>query len=104
MALEITDNNYKTIIETDKLSMIDFWGDGYPPCNIVSPIVEQLANEYEGQVVVGKLKVGDNPIASVEFGVRNIPTILFFKGGKQVDKQVGAVPKHVLEAKLKTHI
>lgn len=104
MALEITDKNFQEIINSDKPVLVDFWAEWCGPCRMVGPIVEELAKEYEGKAVVGKLNVDHNPNASMEFGVRNIPTILFFKNGKVVDKQVGAVPKAQLAAKLQAHI
>ncbi len=102
MAIEITDANFKDLVlNSDKPVMLDFWAEWCGPCRLVGPFVEEIAKEYEGQAVVGKVDVDNNPAVSMEFGIRNIPTILFFKGGKIVDKQVGAVPKSVLEGKLK---
>jgi len=105
MALEINDSNFKnTVVESDKVAMVDFWAEWCGPCRMVGPIVEELSKEYEGKAVIGKLNVDDNPNVSMEFDIRSIPTILFFKGGKLVDKQVGVVPKTVLEGKLKAHL
>ncbi len=105
MALEINDNNFKsTIVDSEKVAMVDFWAEWCGPCRMVGPIVEELSKEYEGKAVIGKLNVDDNPQVSMDFGIRSIPTILFFKGGKLVDKQVGVVPKSVLEEKLKSHL
>src|ERR1700761_1498158 len=105
MALEITDNNFKsTVVDSEKVAMVDFWAEWCGPCRMIGPMVEELSKEYEGKAVIGKLNVDDNPGISTEFGVRSIPTILFFKGGKLVDKQVGVVPKGTLEAKLKAHL
>ena len=102
MALEITDTNFDQLVaKSDKPAMIDFWAEWCGPCRMVGPVVEELSKDYEGKVVVGKLNVDFNANVSAQFGVRNIPTILFFKGGQVVDKQVGAVPKSVLDAKLK---
>ncbi|MBK9458212.1 MAG: thioredoxin [Sphingobacteriales bacterium] len=105
MALELTDSNFqKTVLDSDKLSMVDFWAVWCGPCRAVAPVVEQLAHEYKDKVVIGKVDVDNNPEVATQYGIRSIPTILFIKGGKVVDKQVGAVPKNVLEAKIKAHL
>jgi thioredoxin 1 len=102
MALQLTDSNFDTeVLASDKVSIVDFWAEWCGPCRVVGPFVEELANEYAGQAVIGKVNVDDNPGISAKYGIRNIPTILFIKGGQVVDKQVGAVPKAVLEQKLK---
>ena len=105
MAVEITDGNFESVVKnSDKVVLVDFWAEWCGPCRMVGPIVEELAKEYEGKAVIGKLNVDNNPNVSMEFGVRNIPTILFFKNGKVVDKQVGAVPKAQLAAKLQAQL
>ncbi|TND07154.1 MAG: thioredoxin [Bacteroidetes bacterium] len=105
MAIEITDSNFDELVRnSDKPVLVDFWAVWCGPCRMVAPIVEELSNQYEGKAVVGKLDVDNNPNVSMEFGIRNIPTVLFFKGGKVVDKQVGAAPRNVLEAKLQAQI
>ena len=105
MAVEITDGNFEALVKnSDKLVLVDFWAEWCGPCRMVGPIVEELAKEYDGKAVIGKLNVDNNPNVSMEFGVRNIPTILFFKNGKVVDKQVGAVPKAQLAAKLQAQL
>jgi thioredoxin 1 len=105
MALEFTDRNFEeTVLKNDKLTVVDFWAEWCGPCRVVGPIVEQLGREYEGKAVVGKLNVDYNPEVSMKYGIRNIPTILFIKNGQVVDKQVGAVPRTVLENKLKAHL
>ncbi|MDE6482909.1 MAG: thioredoxin [Rikenellaceae bacterium] len=101
MALEITSQNYKELIESGKPVVIDFWAEWCGPCRMVSPIIDELAQEFDGQVVIGKCDVDNNDEVSAEFRVRNIPTILFFKGGEVVDKQVGATTKDALTAKVK---
>lgn len=104
-AVEITDTNFDELVaNSDKPVMIDFWAEWCGPCKMLTPIVEELATDYEGQAVVGKLNVDDNPEISMKFGVRNIPTLLFFKGGELVDKQVGYVPKNVLAQKLDANL
>lgn len=103
--VEITDDNFESTIEgADGLAVVDFWATWCGPCRMVGPIVEQLADEYAGQVTVGKLDVDSNQRTAAQFGVRSIPTILFFKDGKVVDTVVGAVPKPALEKKIQQHI
>ena len=93
MALEITDNNYKEILAEGKPVVIDFWAPWCGPCKMVGPIIEELAAEYEGKVAIGKCDVDDNNDAATEFGIRSIPTVLFFKDGQLVDKKFGYSPK-----------
>ncbi len=101
MALEITDENFQDLVmKSDKPVMIDFWAEWCGPCRMVGPVVEEISKEYDGKAVVGKVDVDKNPQLSVQFGVRNIPTIIFVKNGEVVDKSVGAVPKTQLTSKL----
>jgi len=100
MALEFTDENIKDVINSGKPVVIDFWAEWCGPCRMVGPSIEELAKEYEGQVQIGKMNVDDNVDTPNEFGIRNIPTILFFKNGQVVDKQIGAAPKAAIAAKV----
>lgn len=100
MALEINENNYKELLAGSQPVVIDFWAPWCGPCKMVSPIIDELAAEYEGKVVIGKCNVDDNDEVSAQFGIRNIPTVLFFKNGELVDKQVGSAPKNVYVAKI----
>ena len=104
MALEITDANAKSVLSEGKPVVIDFWAPWCGPCKMLGPIIEELAKEYEGQVVIGKCDVDENADLPAEYGIRNIPTVLFFKNGEIVDKQVGAVSKAVFDAKIKALI
>lgn len=101
MALEFTDANFEElVIKSDKPVLVDFWAEWCGPCRMISPLVDELAKEYEGRALTGKVDVDSNPGVAAKFGVRNIPTILFFKDGKLADKQVGAVPKQKLAEKI----
>ncbi len=99
-AVEITDANFSEIIASNKSVMIDFWAEWCGPCQMIKPVVEEMAGEFEGQALVGKLDVDSNPQVSAQFGIRSIPTLLFFKDGVLVDKVVGAAAKNTLTAKL----
>ena len=100
MALEITDNNFKEILAEGKPVVIDFWAPWCGPCKMVGPIIDELAGEYEGKVLIGKCDVDENGDVAAEYGIRNIPTVLFFKNGDLVDKQVGSAPKSVYVTKI----
>ncbi len=101
MATEITDANFEElVVKSDKVVLIDFWAEWCGPCRMVGPIVEDMAKDFDGKAVIGKVDVDANPNITSQFGIRNIPTILFLKGGQVVDKQVGAVPKQILVNKL----
>lgn len=105
MAFEFTDNNFQeTAVDSGKLAVVDFWAEWCGPCRMVAPIIEELATEYDGKAVVGKVNVDHNPEVSMKYNVRSIPTILFIKDGEIVDKQVGATSKANLASKIEAHI
>jgi thioredoxin 1 len=103
-AVEITDSNFNDIINTDKPVLVDFWAEWCGPCKMIGPLVEELAGDYEGKAVIGKLNVDENPEISAKFGIRSIPTLLVIKNGEIVDKQIGAVGKNVLAQKLDSQL
>jgi thioredoxin 1 len=105
MAFEITDSNFeKEVLENDKVTVIDFWAEWCGPCRMVSPIIEELAAEYEGKATIGKVDVDSNPNVSLKYGIRSIPTILYIKNGEVVDKQVGLASKKALADKLEAQL
>lgn len=105
MALEFNDANFQQeVIESDKLTVIDFWAEWCGPCRAIGPVIEELAKDYEGKVKVGKVNVDVNPNVSINYGITSIPAILFIKNGQVVDKQIGAVPKSVLDKKIQANM
>ena len=100
MALEVTDANFEELVNAGKPMVLDFWAEWCGPCRMVSPIIDELATEYEGKVTIGKMDVDNNNDVVAQFGIHNIPTVLFFKDGKLVDKQVGAAQKSAFVAKI----
>ena len=102
--VEITDSNFEEIISSEKPVLVDFWAEWCGPCKMIGPVVEELANEFDGKAIIGKVDVDTNPEVSAKFGIRSIPTLLVFKGGEIVDKQVGAVPKAVLSEKIEAQL
>jgi len=103
-AIEVTDANFEEIISSDKPVLVDFWAEWCGPCKMIGPIVEELAGDYEGKAVIAKMDVDMNPQVPAKFGIRSIPTLLVFKNGQVVDKQIGAVPKSVLNQKLQAQL
>jgi thioredoxin 1 len=102
--IEINDSNYSEILSSDQPVLVDFWAEWCGPCKMIGPVVEQMAKEYDGKAVIGKVDVDSNPEVSAKFGIRSIPTLLIFKNNEVVDKQIGAVPKAVLVKKLEAQI
>lgn len=100
-AIELTADNFEEVVlKSDKPVLVDFWAEWCGPCRMVGPVVEEIAGEYADSAVVGKLDVDANQALSIEYGIRSIPALLYFKDGKVVDSQIGAVPKPVLVKKL----
>ncbi len=105
MAFELTDANFKeNVLDKKGVALVDFWAEWCGPCRMVGPIVEEIAKEYEGKALVGKVDVDSNPEVSHKYGIRSIPTLLFIKDGEVVDKQVGATSKSVLVGKLEEQL
>jgi thioredoxin 1 len=102
--IELTDANFEQTISSGKPVLVDFWAEWCGPCRMIGPVVEELAGDYEGKAVIAKLNVDENPQTVAKFGVRSIPTLLVFKNGQLVDKQIGAVPKSVLAGKLEAQV
>lgn len=102
--IELTDANFDQVVNSDQPVLVDFWAEWCGPCKMIGPVVEELAGDYAGKAVVAKLNVDENPQTTAKFGVRSIPTLLVFKKGQIVDKQVGAVPKSVLAQKLEAQV
>jgi len=103
--LTFTDGAFDSdVLKSDVPVLVDFWAEWCGPCKMIGPLVEELAGDYEGKAVVAKLNVDENPQVTARFGVRSIPTLLVFKNGQIVDKQIGAVPKSVLASKLQAQV
>lgn len=100
MALTITDANFEELLNGGQALVVDFWAPWCGPCKMISPIIDELAGEYEGKANIGKVNVDENDDITARYGIRNIPTILFFKNGELVDKQVGAANKATIAAKI----
>ncbi|MEI6137873.1 MAG: thioredoxin [Mariniphaga sp.] len=101
MAIEVTDSNFDEIVlKSQKPVLVDFWAEWCGPCRMIGPLVEELSKDYDGRALITKVDVDSNAGIAARFGIRNIPTILFFKNGEVAGKQVGAVPKSILSAKI----
>lgn len=100
MVIQITDTTLDKVLKTDKPVVIDFWAEWCAPCRMVAPIIEQLAEEYKDNVIVGKIDVDENNEAITKYGIRNIPTILFIKKGQVMDKIVGTADKRLFVDKI----
>ena len=105
MALEFTDGTFKeSVLQSDKPVLVDFWASWCGPCRMLSPVIEQLYNEFEGKALIGKVNVDNNQQVSAEYGIRSIPTVLIFKNGEVVDKIVGVSPKVTYIEKINAHL
>lgn len=103
-AIEITDSNFEEITKSDKPVLVDFWAEWCGPCKMIGPVVEELAGEYEGKAIVAKMDVDANPNTAIKFGIRSIPTLLVFKNGQVMEKQIGAARKADLSKLLDAHV
>ena len=102
--IAVNDTNFRDVINNASLAVIDCWASWCMPCRMLSPIIDELANDYAGKVVFGKLNVEENRQVPIEYQIMSIPTILVFKKGQLVDRIVGALPKRILESKITQHL
>ncbi|HDJ25747.1 MAG TPA: thioredoxin [Candidatus Bathyarchaeota archaeon] len=99
--VELTDETFEHFIREHELAVVDFWAPWCLPCRVMAPVIEELARDYAGRVAFGKLNVDENLLTPLAFGIQGIPTLIFFRRGRAVDRLVGAVPRQVVEARLK---
>jgi thioredoxin 1 len=104
MALAVTDATYNDIVATEKLVVLDFWAEWCGPCRQIAPIIDELYAEYEGKAIIGKVDVDSNNDITSKFGIRNIPTVIFIKGGEMVERLVGAQTKKTFVDTIEKHI
>ena len=105
MAVELTDSNFQELVlNSDKPVLVDFWAAWCGPCRMLGPIIEELHDDFQGKVIVGKVDVDNNQQVSMDYGIRNIPTVLIFKNGEVVDKFVGVAPKASIAEKLNAYL
>ena len=102
--LTLTDENFSEVVSKYPLVLVDFWAPWCGPCRIIAPIIEQLASQYAGKVVFGKLNVDENPESAMKFMVAAIPTLILFKNGAEVERLIGAMPKQAIEAAIQKHL
>ncbi len=104
-ASPVTDSSFQgEVLESDVPVLVDFWAPWCGPCRMVAPVVEEIAEQYEGQIKVVKLNTDENPQVASQYGIRSIPTLMIFKGGQRVDMVVGAVPKTTLANTLEKYL
>ncbi len=103
--LTLTESNWnEEVVSSDKPVLVDFWAPWCGPCRIIAPIIEELADEFEGQIKVGKLNTDENPNVAMQYGIRAIPTVILFKNGEVVDTRIGVQPKEALKQMILSHI
>ena len=103
-ALEITDDNFDSTLQSHSIVLVDFWATWCPPCQRLAPIIDELANDYAGKIMIGKLEVDKNPAMAMKYGIKSIPTLLLFKAGQLAEQIMGASSKAELQEKLDAHI